>query len=77
MSNNKARKQNIIPPYLLEYIAKICDANDQKCVLNTLDHVNKLMKQSTTESALDSKDEPVVYKNKNLEPEESYSLSGK
>ncbi|KLU16029.1 MULTISPECIES: protealysin propeptide domain-containing protein [Xenorhabdus] len=73
MSNNKAIKQNIIPPYLLEYLAKTCNANDKEYVLNTLDHVNKLMKQSTKEEALNSEDDPLLYKNrKNPEPEDSY-----
>ncbi|BET97382.1 protealysin propeptide domain-containing protein [Xenorhabdus taiwanensis] len=78
MIDNKAKKQNIIPPYLLEYIAKTCDTNDKEYVLKTLDHVNKLMKQSTKEETLDSGDDPLLYKNrKKPESEDSYSLSGK
>ncbi|OKP03960.1 protealysin propeptide domain-containing protein [Xenorhabdus eapokensis] len=76
MSNNEARKQNIIPPYLLEYIAKTCDANDKECVLNTLEHVNKLMKNSINKNALNSQDDPLIYKKK-PEPEDSYSLPEK
>ncbi|MBE8595949.1 protealysin propeptide domain-containing protein [Xenorhabdus sp. BG5] len=73
MIDNRTRKQNIIPPYLLEYIAKTCDVNDKKYVLQTLDHVNKLMKQSTKEDALNSGDNSLLYKNKkNTEPEDSY-----
>lgn len=73
MIDNRARKQNIIPPYLLEYIAKNCDVNDKKYVLKTLDHVNKLMKKSTKEDTLDSENNPLLYKNrKNPEPEDSY-----
>ncbi|MDC9605339.1 protealysin propeptide domain-containing protein [Xenorhabdus griffiniae] len=73
MIDNRARKQNIIPPYLLEYIAKNCDANDEKYVLKTLDHVNKLMKQSTKEDTLDSENNPLLYKNrKNPKSEDSY-----
>ncbi|MBD2784992.1 MULTISPECIES: protealysin propeptide domain-containing protein [Xenorhabdus] len=78
MCNNKVRKQNIIPPYLLEYIAETCDANDKEYVLKTLDHVNKLMKQSTKEAPLNSEDDPLLYKNKKMsEPEGSCPFSGK
>ncbi|CAM3782491.1 protealysin propeptide domain-containing protein [Xenorhabdus thuongxuanensis] len=78
MIDNKAKKQNIIPPYLLEYIAKTCDTNDKKYVLKTLDHVNKLMKQSTKEDTLNSEDDPLLYENiKNPEPEDSYLFPGK
>lgn len=73
MIDNRARKQNIIPPYLLEYIAKNCDVNDKKYVLKTLEHVNKLMKQSTKEGALDSENNLLSYKNrKNPKSEDSY-----
>ncbi|OTA15260.1 peptidase M4 [Xenorhabdus vietnamensis] len=78
MNNNRTSKQNIIPPYLLEYIAKTCDANDKESVLNTLDHVNKLMEKSISEDPSDPKDDPLFYKNKNFsESEGSYQLSGK
>ncbi|PHM63277.1 protealysin propeptide domain-containing protein [Xenorhabdus ishibashii] len=62
MSNNQTRKQNIIPPYLLECIAKSCDDNDKKYILKTLDHVNKLMKQSTKDDILNSEGEPLLCK---------------
>ncbi len=52
MSNNNVNRQNIIPPYLLRCIAQDCDVNDKACVLNTLDHVNKLMKKSIEEKIL-------------------------
>ncbi|MDC9589763.1 protealysin propeptide domain-containing protein [Xenorhabdus sp. XENO-10] len=80
MSNNKSSKKNIIPPYLLEYIAKNCDANDKKCILNTLEHVNKLMEKSINEASSDPKDDPLFYKNRNIPKPEgkgSYQLSGK
>ncbi|MDC9592707.1 protealysin propeptide domain-containing protein [Xenorhabdus sp. IM139775] len=78
MNNHKVRKKNIIPPYLLEYIAETCDEHDKEYVLNTLDHVNKLIKQSIKENSLSSEDDPLLYKNKKLStPEGSYPLSGK
>ncbi|OTA19349.1 peptidase M4 [Xenorhabdus beddingii] len=53
MSNNKIEKQNIIPPYLLESIAKNCDSDDDKeCILKTLNHVNQLMKNQLMKNQL-------------------------
>ncbi|MDE9544093.1 hypothetical protein KKJ06_14320 [Xenorhabdus bovienii] len=49
MRNSKIDKYNIIPPYLLEYIANNCDENDRECVLRTLKHVNNTMKDSAKE----------------------------
>ncbi|MDC9597133.1 protealysin propeptide domain-containing protein [Xenorhabdus anantnagensis] len=80
MSKNKSSKQNIIPPYLLEYIAKTCDANDKECILNTLDHINKLMEKSINEASSAPKDDPLLYKNRSIpksEGEGSYQSSGK
>ncbi|MBI6547472.1 protealysin propeptide domain-containing protein [Xenorhabdus lircayensis] len=72
MSDNRASKQNIIPPHLLECIAKNCDESDKKYILKTLDHVNKLMKKSVKKDALDSEDKSMNYDNKKLtEPENS------
>ncbi|MDE9429466.1 protealysin propeptide domain-containing protein [Xenorhabdus bovienii] len=52
MRNSKIDKYNIIPPYLLEYIANNCDENDKECALRTLEHVNSLMKNSAKEEKI-------------------------
>ncbi|AOM39321.1 protealysin propeptide domain-containing protein [Xenorhabdus hominickii] len=64
MQDSETRKHNIIPPYLLEHIAKGCDENDKACILRTLEHVNKLMKDSVKEDALNPKDINSINKNK-------------
>ncbi|CDL81146.1 protealysin propeptide domain-containing protein [Xenorhabdus szentirmaii] len=56
MSKDEKIKKNIIPPSLLEYISNNCDANDRQCILQTLNHVNKLMKKSIKEEVPISKD---------------------
>ncbi|KMJ43248.1 protealysin propeptide domain-containing protein [Xenorhabdus khoisanae] len=50
MNSNQINKKNIIPPYLLECIAKNCDTEDKEFILKTLDHVNQLMKHSPREN---------------------------
>ncbi|AYA39482.1 hypothetical protein HZS38_02130 [Xenorhabdus nematophila] len=71
MCNNKVSKQSIIPPYLLEYIAKTCDDNDKECVLNTLEHVNNMMKKSVEEDSLKHKDNSIIYNKKTLSEEKN------
>ncbi|MDX7988896.1 hypothetical protein FE392_16450 [Xenorhabdus sp. 12] len=78
MKKNKKGKKNIIPPYLLEYIANNCDSSDKKCILNTLEHVNELMKKSAKEAPHPPKDKPVIYnKKKPPETENTCPSSGK
>ncbi|PHM46228.1 peptidase M4 [Xenorhabdus mauleonii] len=78
MNNNKKCKKKIIPPYLLEYIANNCDSNDKKCILNTLEHVNELMKKSVKEDPHPPKDNSIIYNKKTLpETENTCSSSGK
>ncbi|MDX7990661.1 protealysin propeptide domain-containing protein [Xenorhabdus littoralis] len=79
MCKNETIKKNIIPPYLLEYISKNCDADDKKCIVNTLNHVNKMMKKSVKQQSHQHRDNSVINKDKTLpEPEKSNeSCSGR
>ncbi|MBD2809964.1 hypothetical protein ID853_03460 [Xenorhabdus sp. Vera] len=66
MCKSKACKKSIIPPNLLEYISQSCDSKDKKCILNTLDHVNSLMKKSAKEDAIQYKDNALIYNKKTI-----------
>ncbi|MBC8945855.1 MULTISPECIES: protealysin propeptide domain-containing protein [Xenorhabdus] len=61
---NVTNQPSIIPPHLLEHIAKSCDENDKEHVLKTLDHVKSLMKQSATNPPLRKKDRLQIDKGK-------------
>ncbi|PHM38295.1 protealysin propeptide domain-containing protein [Xenorhabdus innexi] len=53
---NSTNQRCIVPPHLLEYIAKHCDEKDKEYVLRTLEHVNSLMSKSAQKPPLQKKD---------------------
>ncbi|CDG20769.1 Protease prtS [Xenorhabdus poinarii G6] len=54
----KLNKSGIIPPYLLEYVIKICDQNDKAYILKTLNHVYNLMNSPAAIDTLENAYQP-------------------